>query len=270
MKRQRQSFHRRPDRDQTRRPAAPTSWDHVAGWYDKLVGESGSDYHRNVVLPAVLRMLGEVAGKKVLDVCCGQGVLCRMLAQQGAQAVGIDASPRLIDAARRHGGGARYETADARDLGQLADASFDAATCVMALQDLDDPAAVIASMAKALRPGGKALIVIMHPCFRVPRQSSWGWDETKSLQYRRIDAYAAAREIPIATHPGAGGGEQTTFYHRPLADYINAFGACGMGVVACEELLTHRQSQPGGRSRAENRAKREFPLFLAMSAVKAG
>ena len=58
-------------------------WDPVAAWYDKLVGESGSDYHKNVILPATLRMLDPKPGESIIDVCCGQGVLVRPLLEAG-------------------------------------------------------------------------------------------------------------------------------------------------------------------------------------------
>lgn len=48
-------------------------------WYDKLVGDEGSDYHRNVILPAALKLLDLKAGERVLDLCCGQGILTRSL-----------------------------------------------------------------------------------------------------------------------------------------------------------------------------------------------
>lgn len=253
-------------------PAAASGWDQVAGWYDKLVGDEGSDYHRHVILPAALRLLDPQPGERFLDLCCGQGVLSRRLAESGAGFVlGVDASPKLIAAAKARGPAdprVRYVVRDARRLDHLADASYDAAACVMAVQDTDGLAELFASLARALRVGGRAVVVMMHPCFRVPRQSEWGWDEGKKTQYRRIDRYATPLTVPIATHPGRDPGQQTVFYHRPLADYLNALGQAGLAVVAAEELLTHRKSEPGGRSRAENRAATEIPVFLALKAVK--
>ena len=123
-------------------------------------------------------------------------------------------------------------------------------------------------MGRALRVGGRAVIVMMHPCFRVPRQSSWDWDYGKKIQYRRIDRYARPLDIPIATRPGRDPSQHTTFHHRPLADYINALGAAGLAVVACEEPLSHRRADAGGRSRGENRAAEEIPVFLALKAVR--
>ena len=257
-------------------PPADTSWDAVAGWYDKLVGDEGSDYHRNLVLPAAMRLLEPKGGERFLDLCCGQGVFTRLLMElepPPAYVLAVDASPRLIAAARqRSGAGAgksvRYEVADARYLGDLADGTFDGAVCLMAVQDLDDVERAFAQMGRALRPGGRAVIVMMHPCFRIPRQSSWEWDEVKKTQFRRLDRYATPMQIPIATHPGSAPGENTTFFHRPLAEYLNALGKAGLAVAACEEPLTHRMTEPGGRSRGENRSRQEFPVFLAMKAVK--
>jgi SAM-dependent methyltransferase len=261
-------------RKPTRKGRLPPArgWDHLAAWYDKLVGEEGSDYHRNVILPAALRLLEPKPGERLLDLCCGQGVLARRLLEHDVEFVlGVDASPRLIAAARQRGrrdARLRYVVRDARRLDHLADGTFDGAALVMAVQDLEEVEPVFAGLARALRPGGRAVLVLMHPCFRIPRQSEWGWDHAKKTEYRRLDRYATPLRIPIATHPGADPGQQTFFYHRPLADIVNALGRAGLAVVACEEPLTHRQSQPGGHSRGENRAAREFPVFLGLKAVK--
>src|SRR5260370_11944390 len=64
-------------------PGPRTDWGNVADWYDQLVGESGSEYHREVVLPGVLRLLAVQPGDKAIDIPCGQDVLCRILHQPG-------------------------------------------------------------------------------------------------------------------------------------------------------------------------------------------
>lgn len=247
-------------------------WDHVAAWYDRLVGDEGSDYHQKVVLPAVVHMLGPQSGERFVDLCCGQGVLTRLLVKHGVgEVLAVDASTKLIQSAKARGethGKVRYVVADARRLGVLADGSYDGAACVLAIQDVDDVEAVFRELGRALRDGGRVVVVMMHPCFRIPRQSSWEWDEHKRTQYRRLERYATPLAIPIATHPGSAPGEKTVFYHRPLAAYINALGAAGLAITACEELLSHRRAEPGSRSRGINRAAGEFPVFLALKAVK--
>lgn len=249
-------------------------WDGVAGWYDKLVGADGSDYHRNVILPGVMDLLGIEKGDAVADICCGQGVLARHLLEAGATRVlGVDASGKLISSARqRYGGDKRvsFLKADACGEGKWADGSFDAAACVMAVHDVPDAAGLMKNIADALKPGGRAAIVMMHPCFRIPQESHWGWDADQKIQFRRLDKYGNALEIGIKTRPGLGTDESTVFYHRPLAEVITAMGDAGLGVTVCSELFSHRRSQGGGPfSKAEHLAAEEFPLFLGLKAVKA-
>jgi len=252
-------------------PLRAAGWDHVAAWYDRLVGDAGSDYHREVLLPVTLRLLDPQPGERFIDLCCGQGVLARaLLERQAGFVLGVDASRRLIAAARGRGPRdprLRYLVGDATRPGDLGP-PFDGAACVMAVQDVDDESALFRTMAAALRDGGRGVIVMMHPCFRVPRQSSWGWDEARRIRYRRVDRYLTPLRVPIATHPGRDPGQHTVFYHRPLADYLNALGAAGLAVTAAEEPRSHRRIQPGGRSRGENRAAEEFPVFLALRVVR--
>src|SRR5947207_12229347 len=78
----------------------PTDWSSVADWDDELVGESGSQYHQHVVLPAVVRLLNAQPGNEILDLACGQGVLCRLLATRAVQCTGVDSARDLIQLAR--------------------------------------------------------------------------------------------------------------------------------------------------------------------------
>jgi SAM-dependent methyltransferase len=247
------------------------SWDQVATWYDKLVGDDGSDYHQHVILPATMRLLNAQPNERVLDLCCGQGVLSRLLLEQKVgEVVGVDASPKLIEAARKRTPHpkAKFLIADVCLHSGWADGRFDAAACLMAVHDVPDVAKLFAHLSQALRPGGRAVIIFMHPCFRIPRQSHWGWDADKKIQYRRLDRYGVPLDIPIATHPGRPTGEQTWFHHRPLSAYLNAIGTAGLAVTGCEELYSHRRSQPGSHSRGEHRAAEEFPVFIALTAIK--
>lgn len=253
--------------------AAEKGWDGVAGWYDKLVGADGSDYHQNVILPGVMQLLDVRKGEAVVDVCCGQGVLVKHLVAAGSGKIhGVDASGKLIAAARQRHGAERnvsFEIADVCADAAWADGSFDKAACVMAVHDVPDAGALMRNIAAALKPGGSIAIVMMHPCFRIPQESHWGWDNDQKIQYRRLDKYGKPLEIGIKTRPGLGTDEGTVFYHRPLADLISEMGKAGLGVTECSELFSHRRSQGGGPfSKAEHKAAEEFPLFLGLRAVR--
>ena len=121
--------------------------------------------------------------------------------------------------------------------------------------------------ARWLKPDGRFVFVTAHPCFRIPRQSHWGWDEKKKTQYRRVDHYSSNIDIPIITPPMADSGIFTLTYHRSLQDYFQVLTKAGLCVDALEEWVSHKKSQPGKRSRAEDRARKEIPLFLAIRAV---
>ena len=100
----------------------------VADWYDQLVGESGSEYQREVVLPGMLRLLNLQPGDSAVDIACGQGVLRRILQDRGVKMTGVDAAAELIRAARERGPEEiRYIIGDAREFKFLPESSFKAA-----------------------------------------------------------------------------------------------------------------------------------------------
>jgi ubiquinone/menaquinone biosynthesis C-methylase UbiE len=248
-----------------------TDWGEVAEWYDSHVGEFGSEYHQRVVLPGVLRLLGVRPGLRVIDIACGQGVLCRQLAALEVEVTGIDAAEPLIRAARQRGPEQiRYQVADARNPAGLPNEYFSAAACVLAIQNIHPIAPVFEAVHRLLAPGGKFVMAMMHPCFRGAKETGWGWDEAKKVQYRRVDRYLVPRKTPIVTHPGSDPTHYTWSFHRPIEDYVRALAKSGLVIDAMEEWPGHKTSDSGPRAAAENTARKEIPLFLAIRAVKSG
>jgi len=249
--------------------AKQTDWGDVAGWYDQLVGETGSEYHREVVLPGVLRLLAAQPGQKVLDVACGQGVLCRLLADKGVECTGVDGARGLIDAARERGPASiRYHVADAKELSFLPENHHNAAACVLAIQNINPIAPVFAGVARSLLPGGRFVLAMMHPHFRGPKETHWGWDEKEAIQYRRVDRYLLPRKIPIVTHPGQSHDQYTWSFHKPLEHYVKALRNAGLLIDSIEEWASHKKSTSGPKARAENIAREEIPMFMGIRAIK--
>ncbi|MEK7777415.1 MAG: class I SAM-dependent methyltransferase [Chloroflexota bacterium] len=247
-----------------------TPWQgEVARWYDAAVGAGGTDFQRDLIFPHVLRLLGLKKGDRLLDVACGQGAFCRAADKLGASVTGVDASSQLIQLARQRSvKRIRYLVGDARQLDTLPADSFDAVACILAIQNIDPIEPVFAGCSRLLRPGGQMVIVMNHPSFRIPRQSGWGWDEQRKLHYRWIDHYLTASKIPIQIHPGSAPNVVAWTFHRPLQDYVGAMVNGGLLITALEEWPSHKASQPGPKARAENRARKEIPMFLALRAVK--
>jgi ubiquinone/menaquinone biosynthesis C-methylase UbiE len=255
----------------SKNPSKPmkTDWGDVAQWYDQLVGESGSEYHQKVVLPGTMRLLAIQKGEPVIDIACGQGVLCRLLEKNGGEVTGIDAANELIELARqRSQGRIHYQVGDARDTGFLPAGRFAAAACVLAIQNMHPLAPVFDGVARLLQPNGRLVIVMMHPAFRGARETSWGWDEQKKIQYRRVDRYLLPRKAPIVTHPGKSPDAYTWTFHKPIQDYVKSLRQAGLLIDAMEEWPSHKKSSPGPRAGAENRARDEIPMFLAIRARK--
>lgn len=246
-----------------------TDWSEAADWYDQHVGEAGSEYHQRVILPGVMRLLSVQPGEKVLDIACGQGVLCRKLAQMNAEVTGIDAAESMIQAARQRGPETiRYQIADATNPHGLPSSHFHAAACVLAIQNIHPLPTVFSGVARLLVPGGRFVMAMTHPCFRGPGETHWGWDGEKKVQYRRVDRYLVPRKTPIVTHPGSDPTQYTWTFHRPIEDYVKSLSRAGMMLDAMEEWPSHKTSDSGPRAAAENVSRKEIPLFLAIRAVK--
>jgi ubiquinone/menaquinone biosynthesis C-methylase UbiE len=260
-------LHQRP---QNRTKSQQSSWQPVHGWYNDLVGDKGHYYHQQIVVPNSLRLLGIEANSSLLDLACGQGVLARSISET-ALYVGVDIARSLIEAAQERDENVKHHFLVA-DLGRptipVEKMDFTHAAIILALQNIKDPQQVFRHAAIRLKKGGKFLIVINHPCFRIPRQSSWGVDETKKMQYRRIDRYMSPLEIPIQAHPGQGQKSVVTWtYHFPLMTYISGLSEVGFTVTQIEEWTSDKVSQ-GKAAKMENRGRNEIPLFMAIVAEK--
>jgi len=256
------------------RPAAATAWENVATWYDQMIDEQRNDHYANVIIPGTLRLLEPFRDERILDVACGQGVISRELAELGCTVVGVDASPSLISAAKargRHLGDlCRFVVGDATKLAELKlpPASFDKAACIMALANIDPLEPVMSALATLIKPDGKFVMIITHPAFRAHGQSSWQWDNQTGQQFRRIDGYLSNGSKPIQMHPGDKPDVTTTSFHRPLQTYVRLLTEAGFTITGMQEWPALRVSQPGPRADAENRARREIPLFLAIKATR--
>lgn len=130
-------------------------YDKIADWYDESV-RNGSLTH-DIVLPSLFAMIGSVQGKRICDLACGQGVIARQLARNGALIVGVDISEKLLEVARNDEEaetlGIIYIQDDAQSLTSLEDATFDGVVCNLALMDIPDFKQTLQSVQRILRPG---------------------------------------------------------------------------------------------------------------------
>lgn len=253
-------------------------------------------------------------GERILDLACGQGLFARAFHEAGGKVVAADISKELIDIARTksdssaqtseqflsgkrilNGQAAKksskniaYHVASAHALPFLQNESIDKVAIVLAIQNIENLNGTLSECARILAPHGKLYTVLNHPAFRIPRESSWGFDEKASVQYRRIDRYLSNAKIEIKMHPGLNasfgrvgrildetesrgvlGKQQVTLsFHRPLQTYAKALFKQNFCMRRLEEWSSTKTSQKGPRAEAENRARKEIPLFLTIEAQK--
>ena len=107
---------------------------------------------------------GNLNGAVVLEAGCGSGAQAQWLLDQGADVVGVDVSPRMIEEAeRRCAGRGRFLVADLAEPLPLEPGSLDGVTCSLALHYVADWSVPLRSFASGLRPGGWAVVSLDHP-----------------------------------------------------------------------------------------------------------
>lgn len=243
-----------------------TSWGAIADWYgEHLEGED--TYHAKVIVPNLLRVLSAGKEMRVLDLACGEGFVTEKIAATGASVTGADISKELIEKAKARGRDIDYYTAPAENLSFAKDDSFDVVTCVLALQNMESLEPVFREVARVLVPGGRFIFILNHPVLRIPKRSSWGFDEREGVQFRRLDGYYLPSREKMIAHPGVPNSEHTWSFQRSLEEHFKALFKCGFVVSGFEEWISHKTSEKGPRQKAEDRARKEFPLFLMIECV---
>ncbi len=257
------------------KPVVDTSWGTVASWYDSHLEKSDDTYHAKVIFPNLLRLLDDVKGKKILDLACGQGVFTRELHSKGALVTGTDIAKELLTIAEEKGKASKvipkitYIRTSADDLYMLKDNTFDIVICILALQNIENMQKTVKEASRVLTTGGRFIFVLNHPSFRNPRQSAWGYDEHTSMQYRRVDEYMSESHVKIDMTPGSKADKKfTVSFHRPLQVYVKALSKAGFTITHLEEWISHRTSEKGPKQRAEDRARKEIPLFMCLESKK--
>jgi ubiquinone/menaquinone biosynthesis C-methylase UbiE len=246
-----------------------TSWQGVAKSYSNQIGQKGDYYHQQVILPNLIRLLELKPKTRLLDLACGEGILARSIPAIG-EYLGYDISPSLVEEARSKDIAPNhyYGVGDVTKELTIRKSGFDRATIILALQNIKQPFKAIRNAGKHLVSGGRLIIVLNHPSFRIPQHSGWGTDKENKLQYRKVDSYMTALEIAIDSNPFFGKNNRKTYsYHYPLSVYSEMIFDAGFLLEKIEEWISPKVSD-GGMAQIENRARKEFPLFMALVAVK--
>ena len=204
------------------------------------------------ILPALLELLGDIGGQRVLDAGCGTGYLARVLAARGARVTGVDVSPRLVAAARQRdpAGAIEYRAADLSQPWPEAAGSFDAVASYLVLNDVPDYQGFAATLAAVLAPGGRLVLALNNPYGAVVHAHVDDYFDSGAVSvYRGF--------LPL--------GIRVYHYHRTLADYLDAFLGTGLRLARLADL-TGLAGERRPQTRLPDGAR--FPRFMLLSFTK--
>ena len=163
--------------------AAPRWWD-PAGEFRPL-------HELNPARLDYLEARAGLAGRRVLDVGCGGGLLAEGMVRRGARVTGIDLAPAAIEVARLHaeesGLHVEYRLTSAEELAAAQPGAFDLVTCLELLEHVPDPAAIMAALARLVRPDGHVVCATLNRGLR-------------SFALAIVGAEYLMRLLPAGTH----------------------------------------------------------------------
>lgn len=252
-----------------------TSWNEVADWYDELLKNDDS-YQAKVILPNLLRVLDLKKGEQVYDLACGQGYFANIFAHVGANVMASDLSKNLIETAKKNskpasagGGKISFYISPAHKAQFIKDQTIDTIVVVLAIQNIENVSDVLVECKRVLKKEGRLVLVLNHPTFRVPQGSDWYFID--GVQSRIVSQYLSPSKIYIDMTPGEKNPKmkiKTVSFHRSLQDYMKIFSKTGFAITRLEEWISHKQSGTGPRQLAEDKARKEIPMFMCLEVKK--
>jgi len=235
-----------------------SSYDKYAMQYATLIhsrDEWGFSPYLDVVVPALLQVIGEIHNKRVLDACCGEGFFTRLLANRGAHVVGIDISANLIAMAQQieeqERRGIVYFTHDlTQPLPHYAE-HFDVITCNLALNDVADYPSFIKNLSNMLKPRGVLALSMNNPY--------------SALIRNKVENYfdSGRSEIYFGL---ASAGVPAFYHHRTLEEYFHEFKRNGLYLRTLLDLKPSSEHLASGSPRPKQYY--HFPYFMILELIK--
>lgn len=218
--------------------AQPTPYDALAEWYEQAFSHGKLPLLEHVLMPAVLELLGDVRELSVLDLMCGPGFYTERLARRGAYVTGADISEPMLRRAREHSRAGDHRPnlyhLGPTELPPSWSATFDIVLCVMALVDLPDLDAVLAEVGRVLKPAGRFVFAVTHPCFVMPT-AEWVLDDEGHPDHKRVDRYFAEGFFDKQWYGQGGLRSRLGGHHRTLTTYVQALRRAGFALADLRE-----------------------------------
>jgi ubiquinone/menaquinone biosynthesis C-methylase UbiE len=195
-------------------------------------------------------------GRRTIEIGCGEGRVVRDLVARGHRAVGVDASPTLVEAAREAAPEGDYVVSGAEAL-PFEDGAFDLAVAYNSLMDVDDMTAAVREAWRVLRPGSRFCICVTHPINDAGR-----FEHEEPGARFLTDVYRGRRRYD-ETLTVYGVTMRFVGWCYPLEDYTHALEQAGFLMEAFREPAVDRSAAaPHGERRLR------IPNFLMIRALK--
>ncbi|WP_250029605.1 class I SAM-dependent DNA methyltransferase [Paractinoplanes maris] len=203
-------------------------WDQAAERYAQQSGGADDSFYRRLS-PFLWSSLGELNGRRVLDLGCGHGWLAERLRLAGATVAGVDGSEALLRHASTAYPDVQFTAHDLTEGLPPSGVRFHGVVAHMVLMDLPELAPLIADVRACLEPGGVFVFSILHPSFFAQAPVE---DAATGERYRKVTGYLNHERRWITTF----GGHH--HYHRPLSWYVDLLARNGLAVTGLHEPPT--------------------------------
>lgn len=256
-------------------------WDSAAEAWAEFV-RTGKDTSREYMNnPGAFHLLGNIKGKTLLDIGCGEGYNTRLLAKKGATVTGVDFSDVMIKLAmeeeKKEPLGIDYHKLDATQLTGIGNSTFDIVTCMMVYMDFENVDGVTREIARVVKSNGIVIISMPHPCFEMSwengkKVAGWIYENMDNLVNRGVPLYVKQTDYFKTGKYEINWNMQrlnkpfkTISFKRTLTDYFHILGKHGLFV---SDLIEPKPTEEGLQKVPEFKKHLRVPQSIILKAVK--
>lgn len=210
------------------------SWNNLGDEWIELAqtGESRMVF----IMPYMLSLMGDVSGKKILDLGCGEGGYSRNLSRCGADVTSVDCSEKVLRyaeaQAEREGLSIQHYIRNSNDLYGIDNSTFDIVLCSMMLMDCEDFEGTVREAVRVLKQSGIMYVSVLHPCFNGNHETGIGRQGIGLDREVVVKDYFSPTEWEAPLYKGS---TPVLWRHRTIEDYVKMFIKCGLTIKDINE-----------------------------------
>jgi SAM-dependent methyltransferase len=211
--------------------------------------------------PNIIRLAGDLQGKRVLELGCAAGLLTEQLADRRADVLAVDREPRLVaHASDRLAGRAQVEVVDLEEpFGDILTGSVEVVVASLVLHYIEDWGPLLAELHRVLVPGGVLVFSVHHPITGWNRSEGTGWNRSEGTDYHRT-------ELVNEEWDWDGESVAATMFRRPFSAIFGGLRAAGFAVDVVDEPFPH--NLPHDMDARMRVALTTTPVFLFVRALR--